>query len=300
MLILYQKKQIAIVKHQWVLSDTKQFSLVDCYLTKTKKNEFLVVGNGAGNGPYTRKKGKKNDKTVCVFTLKNSITYKSVAQFHLNGTEHLGIHGVYKRKKYLKYDRQVQVMFTCPFPNPKDIKIKIEEGDVLPVVQDISLTLISAEWTKGKFAVRNIRLKWAIPEKKEDKYNFVLCGSPVWQSNLNKITKEINIGTNFLVEWFEYWKALGVDHMHLYDFNSVGSKKKLIEYYQEIGFVTVHDWSLRSSHDLTRTYGAVDPKRQHMNPIHNWQHGQILTSQDCYWRTKNIATHVILLIWMKF
>jgi len=73
----------------------------------------------------------------------------------------------------------------------------------------------------------------------------VMCLAPVYGSD----------NVRWIIEWFEYHRALGIDHVHVPvwdDEGEAGPLWDLLRFYHESGFVTIHHWSEKASHGFTR------------------------------------------------
>ena len=49
--------------------------------------------------------------------------------------------------------------------------------------------------------------------------------------------------SRWLIEWFEYHRAVGISHVHAYNKDLEPLASRVLQYYAELGFVTLHDWS---------------------------------------------------------
>lgn len=90
--------------------------------------------------------------------------------------------------------------------------------------------------------------------------------------------------TRFFIEWFEYHKVIGIDHVHVYnrDHNKESDpiNSALQEYVKE-GFVTEHDWSKEESDSLTLHDRA-------------YQSNKYLMMADCVMRNREKSDYVII------
>jgi hypothetical protein len=82
-------------------------------------------------------------------------------------------------------------------------------------------------------------------------HKIVHCMSPLWGSKLN----------NYLVEWIEFHRLMGVEHFVSYDFNVTKEGKQVLQYYQQQGLFTVFDWSITANF-----------KGWYLNQMAAWQH----------------------------
>ncbi|GFO28225.1 upf0392 protein f13g3.3 [Plakobranchus ocellatus] len=89
--------------------------------------------------------------------------------------------------------------------------------------------------------------------------SFAVCVSPLFG----------HITTSKLVEFIELSRILGADHLYMYNFSIPAQVSEVLEYYSNLGVVTVLPFALPT--------GVRDSSV--------WYHGQLLANNDCLYRT---------------
>jgi hypothetical protein len=126
--------------------------------------------------------------------------------------------------------------------------------------------------------VENVRVRR--PVAVTQKYKLSICLSRVYGIK----------GTKYLIEFFEYHRAAGVDHVVYYaeQWGSNADERSVLDYYQQIGFVTVVDWS--SIHDVASKLA----KGLGISHFSSFNSGLTVARNDCYWRMRGIAEYVAM------
>jgi len=123
-----------------------------------------------------------------------------------------------------------------------------------------------------EFDTTAVPMEWFLSQSSNvQSYSLVECSAPI-----HHVT-----GTKWLIEWIEYHKAFGFDHVHLYMHDLPDSSRQVISYYIKEGFVTYHDWS-----GIPANVGVGKVN------IVNWEHGQRAARNDCYLRNRGIASYI--------
>ncbi|XP_076445515.1 beta-1,4-galactosyltransferase galt-1-like [Babylonia areolata] len=166
------------------------------------------------------------------------------------------------KKKYLGF------IYSCPVPGglpSAQYKLSLSAGQAesesesenrvtVPVPVPVPVMDVSpAEIREGK----------ATEDSHVYRYNFSVCVSPLFGSVLAKR----------LVEFLELTHMLGVQQVFFYDFQLSSVIHRVLAFYRQKGYVTVLPWKLPASMGSTRI----------------WYHGQLVTNNDCLYRTMPLS-----------
>ena len=234
--------------------------------------DLLLVVLGVGEftqsaaNPNQVKSGKQKlfiPELECRFALDsaNPRLVVSPAVVHTNGTAFQGrldSHG------NLKFPAEKGVWISCLLP--KEVYADVvgaSHGKLLG-----KMDLVARGGTE--FVVDGIPVRSFITPPQHS-YELIHCSAPVHSMS----------GARWLIEWIEYHRAVGFDHLNLYMYKPKDLVLKVAEHYSKEGFVTVYDWSAVSE----------GPSLQGVH-IDNWEHGQRMARNDCYLRNRGVSRYV--------
>eukprot|EP00516_Mucochytrium_quahogii_P003433 CAMPEP_0203758230 /NCGR_PEP_ID=MMETSP0098-20131031/10989_1 /ASSEMBLY_ACC=CAM_ASM_000208 /TAXON_ID=96639 /ORGANISM=" , Strain NY0313808BC1" /LENGTH=1117 /DNA_ID=CAMNT_0050650533 /DNA_START=114 /DNA_END=3467 /DNA_ORIENTATION=- len=146
---------------------------------------------------------------------------------------------------------------------PKSLEMGHKAGHVR--FEEVDVT------TKWAFNSGPISTRWYIATEQAETYNLVECSAPIHHMT----------GVKWLIEWIEYRRAFGFDHIHLYFSDIVDAVKEVLEPYLQEGFVTFHDWT-----------GVPEYPRLKGVHITNWEHGQRAARNDCYFWNRGVSKYI--------
>ena len=238
-------------------------------------NDRLLVILGVGEftakgAPQEATKTGKHKLYVpsleCRFALKPSSesSHRLVvmpAVVHTNGT---AFQGRFDSHGNLKFSGEKGVWVSCLLPEDTYGSIgDMHHGGELGKVDLV-------ETNGGEFAVESIPVR-SFVSPREHVYELIHCSAPVHSMS----------GAKWLIEWIEYHRAVGFDHIDLYMYKPRDLVYEVADYYSKEGFVTVYDWS------------AV-PDGPSLPGVHinNWEHAQRVARNDCYLRNRGVAKYV--------
>eukprot|EP01062_Namystynia_karyoxenos_P015420 TRINITY_DN1558_c1_g1_i1.p1 TRINITY_DN1558_c1_g1~~TRINITY_DN1558_c1_g1_i1.p1 ORF type:complete len:620 (+),score=151.65 TRINITY_DN1558_c1_g1_i1:219-1862(+) len=144
------------------------------------------------------------------------------------------------------------------------------------------VSLVSGD---GRFRISRLTVEQPEPWPEEPAVNLRLCTSGVWGLG----------GARFITEYLEHARRMGFDGIEYYSFDASGTKvhRKVLEHYVRSGWMRLHDWSPCFGTDTPghpwQSFESVGWSR-----LRNWQHGQILTRNDCYWRNRRRANYILI------
>ena len=84
----------------------------------------------------------------------------------------------------------------------------------------------------------------------------------------------------WIIEYLEYHKAIGVDHVHLYNIDMHSKEvQEVLQKYHDDGFVTRHDWSEKAS-------GGYTTKK-------TYEHAKWAAQTDCVIRSRGVYDYAL-------
>ena len=106
-------------------------------------------------------------------------------------------------------------------------------------------------------------------------------------------------GGRFLPEYIEYHRALGVSRFEYFDMDAGGAAAGVLEAYARRGVVRLHDWSPVPGVSGLAGGAAVGNEElswrsMGWRSLRNWQQGQTLTRQLCYWSVRRRARYMLI------
>lgn len=140
-------------------------------------------------------------------------------------------------------------------------EVNVNHGDILGTVDIVG----------DNFSISSVTVRNFISQKIQ-RHKLVQCSAPIHSIK----------GTQWLIEWIEYHRAFGFDHLHLYIYDTSQSNRKLLDYYASTGYITIHDWSKINS-------GGVRGVK-----MANWEHGQRLARNDCFLRNRGVSKYAAM------
>lgn len=150
------------------------------------------------------------------------------------------------RKKYLGF------IYSCPVPDATrpGYRLYVSTLDSPKLRHQLPVLQVSPPGRgRGK----------ALLEGYAYKYNFSVCVSPLFGS----------VSPTRLVEFLELARLLGVQHVHFYDYHISADVRRVLEFYQVKGWVTLLPWRLPAF----------------MTTQKIWYQGQLVSNNDCLYRT---------------
>ncbi|KAH3804766.1 hypothetical protein DPMN_133054 [Dreissena polymorpha] len=140
-----------------------------------------------------------------------------------------------------------------------------------PVVYDAEIALsfhtqdITVSFVNGPDVSHSVTLR--IEEvPKDNVYTFVMCLGPL------RATNDQYPGR--IVEWVEFNRLMGVEHIFVYLTNASSELREVLRYYKNMGLVTVLNWTLPVESD-----------------IHNF--GQMASLHDCLYRNTGASKFLV-------
>lgn len=186
------------------------------------------------------------------------------------------VNGTYFQQKFDSHDMQKfsgekGVWVSCLVPEEIAKRVTQENpyGDRIGSVSVESVSEKSMGYSLHPFRLEEVPVKNQVAPA-SNSFNLVHCTAPIHGISSYR----------FLIEYLLYYKAIGYDHMHLYLYETkfINQASALLARFSD--FVTIHDWSHVPA-------GGV--KSVH---IANFEHGQRLARNDCFFRIRGLARYV--------
>eukprot|EP01065_Artemidia_motanka_P001772 TRINITY_DN10829_c0_g6_i1.p1 TRINITY_DN10829_c0_g6~~TRINITY_DN10829_c0_g6_i1.p1 ORF type:complete len:614 (+),score=145.21 TRINITY_DN10829_c0_g6_i1:61-1842(+) len=149
----------------------------------------------------------------------------------------------------------------------------------------LSSALSLSSSSSRSFRVVDLRVTEAEPWPEKPEAHLTLCTSGVWGLG----------GARFITEYLEHSRRMGVDFVDYYSFDGSAAPlhKRVLEHYVRTSWMRLHDWSPCFGSD-TPGHAFSRFEQVGWSRLRNWQHAQIFTRNDCYWRNRRRSDYIII------
>lgn len=161
----------------------------------------------------------------CVYNQPQTITVPHIQFLRYKQGEINYRNDVKSKSTFSLLDAYMTHLILCPLPSRSASLVAIRSSQ--------------ADW--------EVDLKGAVPVPVSLRNKrLVMCVAPMYGSK----------NVRWVIEWLEYHRAIGVNHVHIPlwdDESDAGPLWELLRFYHESGFVTIHHWSEQASRGFTRS-----------------------------------------------
>ncbi len=273
------------IRHGFAWSRDRKFVAVDRYFVAGENGVVRVAVLGDGTLPirfqnpnivrakFTCSMGQDHGRTATVITMRG----------HMHPAKH------YRRDKKYPFstngDNFKSVLIYCDLPSVNPSLSNHPPLTLASKKTGFSITIDSpfvratggagfagAAVVPGTLGTHPFTPALTAPRPRAGDYKIVHCVCPMYGVR----------GTRWLIEYLEYHRAAGITHVHLYSFDPLTNPAlaSVLKRYQNLGFVTPHDWTEHSSRGFTRRS--------------TYEHAKWSAQTDCLLRSRGAADFVVV------